>query len=291
MYIANKVVDNMEILQEKKLGEFSENVEKMLSAADLEECFTTAEFKHFLDPLNPDNMLTDLTHKFIHRAVEIGLEQKGAERKSTLQPKDAPVLATKESQRSSAKTKKKWRGSSLNNTLESQRNSCSVGSVRKGVDFKPNLGIDMRGVKSLYDLRDREVLFHKVQFVLEHIDKERFIAFRSGKLSMPQCIARIEAESKGGLSYKVLDDLSHDLDPECLKKPSFAVSKAYQEQVIEERLLRGAKKRGIDPVILTKTSRNLNLDERCVKSIFTRPKTVNGCSTLIAEKKQNFKVK
>ena len=40
---------------------------------------------------------------------------------------------------------------------------------------------------------------------------------------MPQCIARIESESKNGKKYKVLDDLKHDLDPECLKKPTMAV--------------------------------------------------------------------
>lgn len=34
---------------------------------------------------------------------------------------------------------------------------------------------------------------------------------------------------------------------------------AYNEQVIEDRLLRNAKKRGIDPVLLKKTARNLNV--------------------------------
>ena len=38
-------------------------------------------------------------------------------------------------------------------------------------------------------------------------DKERYKAFRAGRLSMAQCIARIEGESKGGIKYTVLDDL------------------------------------------------------------------------------------
>lgn len=70
----------------------------------------------------------------------------------------------------------------------------------------------------------------------------------------------------------MLDDLKHDLDPNSLKKPSKAIMQAYQEQVIEDRLLRGAKKRGIDPVILKKTARNLNVQERCAKSMYTKAK-------------------
>ena len=62
------------------------------------------------------------------------------------------------------------------------------------------------------------------------MDKERYKAFRCGKLSITQCISRIEAESKNGLTYKVLDDLRDDLDPDCLKKPTMATSKAFHEQ-------------------------------------------------------------
>ena len=86
--------------------------------------------------------------------------------------------------------------------------------------FKPNLDLDFRKVRSLYDIKDREALFYKVQYVIEHMDKDRYKKFRSGKLSMPQCIARIEAESKNGLKYKVLDDLKDELEPESLKKPT-----------------------------------------------------------------------
>ena len=89
--------------------------------------------------------------------------------------------------------------------------------------FEPDLNIDFRRVKSLYDIKDIEALFKKVHFVLEHVDKDRFVQFRAGKLSLPQCISRIEAESKNGLKYKVLDDLKHDLDPETLKKPAKAI--------------------------------------------------------------------
>ena len=154
--------------------------------------------------------------------------------------------------------------------------------------FEPNLGIDFRRVKSLYDIKDLDMLFKKVYFVLEHVDKDRFIAFRSGKLSLPQCISRIESESKNGLRYKVLDDLKHDLDPEALKKPALAIRLAYEETVIEDRLMRDAKKRGIDPDVLKKTARNLNLLGRCAKSVYARPSTTQG---LDPEMKQKFKLK
>ena len=88
---------------------------------------------------------------------------------------------------------------------------------------------------------------------------------------MPQCVARLEEESKNGVKYTVLDDLRHDLDPQALRKPSQAIKMAYQESVIEDRLLRNAKKRGIDPVLLKKTARNLNVQERCAKSMYARP--------------------
>ena len=115
----------------------------------------------------------------------------------------------------------------------------------------------------MYDIKDREALFYRVQFVLEHMDRDRYEKFRSGKLSMPQCIARIEAENRNGLKYKVLDDLKDDLDPDCLKKPSKAIMMAYHDQVLEEKLIRGAKRRGIDPEFLKKTARNLNILDKC----------------------------
>ena len=82
--------------------------------------------------------------------------------------------------------------------------------------------------------------------------------------------------------------MKHDLDPEALKKPGKAVIMAYEESVIEDRLLRDAKKRGIDPEVLKKTARNLNLLGRCAKSIYARPQT---CSALDPETKQRWKVK
>ena len=48
---------------------------------------------------------------------------------------------------------------------------------------------------------------------------------------------------------------------------------SYYQQVIEDRLLRGANKRGIDPVLLKKTARNLKMQERCAKSMYARPKS------------------
>ena len=63
----------------------------------------------------------------------------------------------------------------------------------------PNIGLDFRKIKSMYDVKDRETLFYKVTFVLENMDKERYKAFRSGILSLRQCISRIESESKYGV--------------------------------------------------------------------------------------------
>ena len=40
--------------------------------------------------------------------------------------------------------------------------------------------------------------------------------------------------------------------------------------------MRNAKKRGIDPVLLKKTARNLNVQERCAKSMYARPNIAAG---------------
>jgi len=61
----------MEILQEKRLAEYNAKVALMLNA-DIDENFTNAEFRSYVDHSNPDNMLVDLTHQFIHRAIEVG---------------------------------------------------------------------------------------------------------------------------------------------------------------------------------------------------------------------------
>ena len=58
--------------------------------------------------------------------------------------------------------------------------------------------------------------------------------------------------------------------------------------MIEDRLLRDAHKRGIDPAVLKKTARNLNLLGRCAKSIYSRPRTD---IKLDPESKQAFKMK
>lgn len=57
-------------------------------------------------------------------------------------------------------------------------------------------------------------------------------------------------------------------EPEDLKQPSKAIMIAYYHQVAEDRLMRNAKKRGIDPAILKKTAKNLRMQERCAKSMF-----------------------
>ena len=59
---------------------------------------------------------------------------------------------------------------------------------------------------------------------------------------------------------------------------------AYYQQVAEDRLLRGAKKRGIDPVILKKTARNLHMQERCAKSMYSQPKERNTLEMLQRKK-------
>lgn len=72
-------------------------------------------------------------------------------------------------------------------------------------------------------------------------------------------IARIEAESKGGLKYKVLDDLIDSAELANLKKPSAAVMRAFKEAELEQKLYKDAPTRGIDPKELKKTARNLRL--------------------------------
>ena len=87
----------------------------------------------------------------------------------------------------------------------------------------------------------------------------------------------------------MLDDLRDDLDPECLRKPTIATLKAFHEQQMEEKLLKNAKKRGIPIELLKKSSRNLNVAERCAKSIYARPNTSQGF--MRAEEIQNRKIK
>lgn len=65
----------------------------------------------------------------------------------------------------------------------------------------------------MHDIKDVETLIKKVQFVLQNVDQERYLDFRSGKLSLAQCIARVEGVNQSKSKYKVLDDVKHDLDP------------------------------------------------------------------------------
>ena len=60
-FVGLRVQDNMEILQEKRLAEYNAKVALMLNA-DIDENFTNAEFRSYVDQSNPDNMLVDLTH-------------------------------------------------------------------------------------------------------------------------------------------------------------------------------------------------------------------------------------
>lgn len=152
----------------------------------------------------------------------------------------------------------------------------------------PNLGLDFSKIRSMYDIKDRDTLFLKVQFVLEHLDRERYKVFRSGLYSLRQNISRIEVESKKGVDYTVLDDIRHHLDPDSLRNPSKAVKMAYLEQIAEDRLMKNAKIRGIDPERLKKTARDLNVIERCAKSIYSRPKSAAGFN---ADREQSQKMK
>ena len=53
--------------------------------------------------------------------------------------------------------------------------------------------------------------------MLEHSDKERYKKFRAGQLTLMQCIARIEGESKNGVHYKVLDDFIEEYGEDALR--------------------------------------------------------------------------
>ena len=70
-FVGNKVIDNVSILQERRQKEYNHKVNQMLHS-DLDQTFTNIEFRRNVDPSNPDNMLVDLTHAFIHRAIEVG---------------------------------------------------------------------------------------------------------------------------------------------------------------------------------------------------------------------------
>jgi len=63
----------MELLQEKRMQEFNQKVNIMVQQ-DIDENFSNAEFRSYIDNSNPDNMLVDLTHQFIHRAIVIGVK-------------------------------------------------------------------------------------------------------------------------------------------------------------------------------------------------------------------------
>ena len=60
-FVGLKVVDNMEILQEKRLAEYNDKVNLMLNG-DIDEHFTNAEYRAYVDKNNPHNMLVDITH-------------------------------------------------------------------------------------------------------------------------------------------------------------------------------------------------------------------------------------
>ena len=64
-------MDVTEILQEKRLKEFQDKVNKMLEA-NINEHFSNADFRRYMDPRSADSMLQDLAHHFIHRAVVVG---------------------------------------------------------------------------------------------------------------------------------------------------------------------------------------------------------------------------
>ena len=177
--------------------------------------FNNADFRSFIDNSNPDNMLVDLTHQFIHRAIVIGVQaQKQGKKSHDLIEENHEQFKKDSHKQANTRKRKGQSGKKHSNSVESTISASSLTVPRpEDLLFMPNLGIDFRKVKSMYDIKDRETLFYKVQYVLEHLDKERYKNFRSGILSMPQCISRIENESKNGIKYTVLDDLRHGLSP------------------------------------------------------------------------------
>jgi len=50
--------------------------------------------------------------------------------------------------------------------------------------------------------------------------------------------------------------------------------------VLEEKLMKDAKRRGVSVELLKETARNLNLLDRCAKSVYARPKTSNKAMKL-----------
>ena len=72
-YVGAKVIDNMQLLQEKRREEFNQKVSLMVSG-DIDKNFSNAEFRSNIDAANPDNMLLELTQQFIHRAIIMGVK-------------------------------------------------------------------------------------------------------------------------------------------------------------------------------------------------------------------------
>lgn len=73
-FIGHKIIDNMELLQEKRQAEYNSKVMAMCYE-DVDEEFTNAEFRSFLDNSNHDNMLEDLVQQFVHKAIELGAKE------------------------------------------------------------------------------------------------------------------------------------------------------------------------------------------------------------------------
>ena len=71
-FVGTKVLANMELLQQKRRDEFMDQVCIMVDG-DI-DTFNNAEFRQFIDNSNPNNMLVDLTHQFIHKAIVIGIQ-------------------------------------------------------------------------------------------------------------------------------------------------------------------------------------------------------------------------
>ena len=137
-------------------------------------------------------------------------------------------------------------------------------------ECNPRLGKEMEQSqgKSLHQIKSGTYIFDLLCFALTQCDRDQFMKFRKGELTLSQLVSRVE-EVRTGMKYNVLDDLIDVLHPSLLKHPDKHMMKAFYEREREKKLLKSALRRGIDPQVLKNTARNFDIAKRCTKSMFS----------------------
>ena len=71
---------------------------------------------------------------------------------------------------------------------------------------RPKLGYNLKNCKSLQDCKQGKVIFDTIFRMLSKCDRDQFMKFRDGEISLSQFVRGIE-ERRTGRTYKVLDDI------------------------------------------------------------------------------------